>query len=157
VQSEQSVVVGGYGALVVNNTPRNVPWYLPRQAEPLLVSYLGSNPRYQPFGVQKLEWDLQRRQLEPAWTNEAVSSPNAVPILSLASGTVYLIGARDNAWTLEALDWTSGRSTFHWVIGGQRYNSLYSGTLLDEAGRIVYGTPWGRVRLEPRAESLGGE
>ncbi|MFP5307369.1 MAG: hypothetical protein ACLGI7_16300 [Gammaproteobacteria bacterium] len=157
VQSEQSVVVGGYGALVVNNTPRNVPWYLPRQAEPLLVSYLGSSPRYQPFGVQKLEWDPQRRRLEPAWTSEAVSSPNAVPILSLASGTVYLIGARDNAWTLEALDWTSGRSAFHWVIGGQRYNSLYSGTLLDEAGRIVYGTPWGRVRLEPRAEPLGGE
>ena len=29
IQSEQSVVVAGYGALVVNNVPRNVPWYLP--------------------------------------------------------------------------------------------------------------------------------
>ena len=28
IQSEQSVV-SGYGAMVVNNAPRNVPWYLP--------------------------------------------------------------------------------------------------------------------------------
>jgi hypothetical protein len=32
IQSEQSVVVAGYGALVVNNVPRNAPWYLPSQA-----------------------------------------------------------------------------------------------------------------------------
>ena len=61
----------------------------------------------------------------------------------------YLIGARDNRWTLEALDWDSGRSRFHHVIGGQRYNVMFAGTLLDEDGRIHYGTPWGRVRLAP--------
>jgi hypothetical protein len=38
---------------------------------------------------------------------------------------------------------------FHSVIGGQRYNPLFSGTELDELGRIHYGTPWGRVRLLP--------
>jgi hypothetical protein len=35
------------------------------------------------------------------------------------------------------------------VIGGQRYNPFFSGTEIDEAGRIHYGTPWGRVRLAP--------
>ena len=35
------------------------------------------------------------------------------------------------------------------MIGGQRYNVLFAGTLLDEAGRVHYGTPWGRVRLVP--------
>ena len=63
---------------------------------------------------------------------------------------VYLVGARDNRWTLEALDWATGESAFHYVIGGQRYNSLFAGTLVDEAGRVHYGTPWGRVRLNPR-------
>ena len=38
------------------------------------------------------------------------------------------------------------------MIGGQRYNPLYSGTPIDEAGRVHYGTPWGRARLAPRTQ-----
>jgi len=149
IQSEQSVVVHGYGALVVNNNPRNRPWYLPKQAEALLLTFLGSHPDHQPFGVQKFEWDAEKNELNVAWVNNEVSSPSAVPIISQPGNMVYLIGARDNQWTLEAMDWTSGESEFHYVIGGQRYNPMFAGTLLDEAGRIHYGTPWGRVRLNP--------
>ena len=29
----------------------------------------------------------------------------------------------------------------------QRYNVMFSATMLDEQGRIHYGTPWGRVRI----------
>jgi hypothetical protein len=151
IQSEQAVVVAGHGALVVNNQPRNAPWYLPQRADRLLVSYLGSQPRHQPFGVQKFEWDPAARQLRDAWTNEAISSPNCVPMVSTGANLAYLIGARDNAWTLEAIDWTTGASAFHYVIGGQRYNSLFAGTLIDEAGRVYYGTSFGRVRLDPRS------
>ncbi len=150
IQSEQSVVVAGYHAVVVNNKPRNVPWYLPERAHSMLISFLGSNPRYQPFGVQSFRWNPEQRRLENAWVNREVSSPSCVPIISYASNTVYLIGARDNQWTLEAMDLHSGESTFHYVIGGQRYNVLFAGTLLDEEGRIHYGTPWGRVRLAPK-------
>ena len=149
IQSEQAVVVSGYGALVVNNQPRNIPWYLPRRADRLLISYLGSNPRHQPFGVQKFEWDPAGRELREAWVNAAVSSPNCVPMVSAGSGLAYLVGARDNRWTLEALDWGTGESVFHYAIGGQRYNSLFAGTLIDEAGRVFYGTAYGRVRLNP--------
>lgn len=149
IQSEQSVVVEGFGALVVNNKPRNVPWYLPSQAHSLLISYLGSNPRHQPYGVQKFIWDPQTRTLKNAWVNNDISSPSSVPIVSQFNAKVYLIGARSNQWTLEAIDWNSGKEAFHYVIGGQRYNVFFSGTLLDEAGRIHYGSPWGRVRLNP--------
>ena len=149
IQSEQSVVVGGYSAVVVNNKPRNVPWYLPERAQTLLISFLGSNPRYQPYGVQKFEWNPGNRRLEMAWVNTDVSSPSCVPIISYASNRLYLIGARNNQWTLEAMDLDSGRSDFHYVIGDQRYNVLFAGTLLDESGRIHYGTHWGRVRLSP--------
>jgi hypothetical protein len=152
IQSEQSVVVAGYGALVVNNVPRNVPWYLPTRARTLLVSYLGSEPEYQPFGVQKFEWDPQTRRLEHAWVNTEVSSPSCVPVVSYPSDRVYLIGARDDQWTLEALEWSDGSSAFHTTIGGQRYNPLFSGTEIDEAGRIHYGPPWGRVRLAPQSK-----
>jgi hypothetical protein len=149
IQSEQSVVVADYGALVVNNVPRNPPWYLPSRAQSLLVSYLGSNPRYQPYGVQKFAWDPEQRELRHAWVNKEVSSPSCVPVVSYPSDRVYLIGARNNKWTLEALEWGNGRSAFHTEIGGQRYNPLFSGTEIDEARRIHYGTPWGRVRLVP--------
>lgn len=149
IQSEQSVVVAGHGALVVNNVGRNSPWYLPSRASMLLVSFLGSAPLYQPFGVQKFEWDPDARVLREAWVNREVSSPSCVPIVSYPSDRVYLIGARDNRWTLEALEWSDGRSAFHTMIGGQRYNPLFSGTEIDEQGRIHYGTPWGRVRLVP--------
>ena len=147
LQSEQSVIVEGYGALVVNNTPRNIPWYLPEKASTLMISLLGSNPEYQPYGVQKFEWNPQAQRLENSWVNNQVSSPSSVPMASLDSSRVYFVGARNNQWTLEALDWTTGKSDFHYVIGGQRYNVLFSGTLIDEDGRIHYGTPWGRVRL----------
>ncbi len=150
IQSEQSVVVSGHGALVVNNEPRNVPWWVPSQAARLFVSYLGSSPNHQPFGVQKFEWNPVARRFEPAWVNREISSPSCVPLVSQPSDRVYLIGARDNRWTLEALDWQTGRSDFHWVIGGQRFNPLFSGTLLDQKGRIHYGVPWGRVRIDPR-------
>lgn len=147
IQSEQSVIVAGYGALVVNNEPRNIPWWLPTRAKTLLISYLGSSPQHQPFGVQKFSWDPRSRMFKQAWVNRSVSSPSCVPIVSHQSGKVYLIGARKNQWTLEALDWQSGNSVFHSQIGNQRYNPFFSGTILDERGRIHYGSPWGRVRL----------
>ena len=150
IQSEQSVVVHGYGALVVNNNPGNRPWYFPSQADSLLVGYLGSNPEYQPFGVQKFEWDPVANELKEAWVNTNVSSPSSVPIVSQPNNMVYLIGARDNQWTLEAMDWTTGKEKFHYVIGGQKYNVFFAGTLLDDEGRIHYGTPWARVRLNPQ-------
>ena len=154
IQSEQSVIVEGYGALVVNNNPRNVPWYLPERASSLLISFLGSNPKHQPYGVQKFQWDPQVQQLKNAWVNNDVSSPSTVPIVSQLSSKVYLIGARDNQWTLESLDWRTGAEAFHYVIGGQRYNPFFSGTLLDEEGRVHYGSIWGRVRLDPNVQAI---
>jgi hypothetical protein len=156
-QSEQAVVVAGHGALVVNNVPRNSPWYLPSRARSLLVGYLGSNPTYQPYGVQKFEWDKTAQALRNSWVNRDVSSPSCVPIVSYPSDRVYLIGARENRWTLEALEWSDGRSAFHSTIGGQRYNPFFSGTEIDELGRIHYGSPWGRVRLVPNTDMVEPE
>jgi hypothetical protein len=147
IQSEQSVVVAGYGAMVVNNHPRNIPWYLPKQASSLLISFLGSNPEYQPYGAQRFAWSAEEQTLKSAWVNKEVSSPSTVPIVGVGSNTVYLVGARDNEWTLEAMDWDTGASRFHYIIGDQRYNVFFAGTLLDLDGRVHYGTPWGRVRL----------
>jgi len=159
IQSEQTVIVAGYGALVVNNHPRNIPWFLPDDGFSLgfLIGPLGSNPDFQPYGVQKFQWNPDKKRLEMAWVNEKMSSPNGVPWVSLGSNQIYLNGARDNKWTLEAIDWTTGESTFHYIIGGQRWNNEYSGPTIDEKGRVTFGTMFGRARIQPNIPAPAGD
>jgi len=151
IQSEQTVIIAGYGALVVNNHPRNIPWFMPDSGFSLgfLIGPLGSNPDFQPYGVQKFQWNPKNKRLELAWVNEKMSSPNGVPWVSLGTNQIYLNGARDNKWTLEAIDWTTGKSTFHYIIGDQKWNNEYSGPTIDEKGRVTFGTMFGRARIQP--------
>jgi hypothetical protein len=148
IQTEQSVVTSGYGALVVNNEPPSIPPGFPAAAVRLLVSYLGDDPAFTPHGVQKFEWDPRVRRLREAWVNTEVSSPNTVPLVSTPSGLVYTGGARDGKWTLEAIDWATGASAFHYVLGGSRYNGFFSGVVLDQDGRLILGAPFGKFRIE---------
>lgn len=152
IQSEQTVIVAGYGALVVNNTPRNTPFFMPTEGvgRGATIGPLGSNPKFQPFGVQKFEWNPDLRRLEKAWVNETISSPNGVPWVSTGSGQVYFMGARNNEWTLEAVNWLTGDPTFHYILGGQKHNNMFSGPTIDEKGRVFVGSYFGRSRIEPR-------
>ena len=156
IQSEQTVIVAGYGAFVVNNTPRNTSWFMPKEGvgRGVTIGPLGSNPKFQPYGIQKFEWNPIKRRLEQAWVNETISSPNGVPWVSIGSGQVYFIGARDNEWTLEAVDWLTGEPSFHYIIGGQTYNNAFSGPTIDEQGRIFVGTQFGRMRIEPHQKNV---
>ena len=61
---------------------------------------------------------------------------------------IYTVGARDGLWTLEGVDFGTGESRFHYVVGGARHNSLFSGVQLDHQGRIIYGNPFGKLRLD---------
>ena len=80
--------------------------------------------------------------------NSQVSSPNAVPMVSTFSNLAYTVGARDGDWTLEAIDWSTGESAFHYVTGSNRYNTLFSGLFLDQEGRVIHTTEFGIVRYE---------
>ncbi len=153
IQTEQSVVVGGYGALVVNNEPASVPADFPAAGTRVLVGYAGADPAFTPHGMQKFAWDPKTRALRAAWTNRQVSSANAVPVVSVGSGLVYTVGVRDGKWALEGIDWSTGRSAFHWTTGSSRYNTLFSGMNVDQQGRIVHTTAFGIVRYDVAAKS----
>jgi hypothetical protein len=144
VQTEQSVVVGGYGAFVVNNAPASKPFA--KAPDGAYVGLAGHHPDFTPHGVQKFEWDPQAKALKEAWVNTEVSSVNSVPIVSNGSNLVYTVGARDGEWTLEALDWSTGQSTFHYVTGSSRYNTQFSGVMMDQEGRPMHTTIYGLVR-----------
>ena len=140
------MVVGGYGAFVVNNAPASKP--IAKAPDGLFVGLAGHHPDFTPKGVQKFEWDPAAQILKEAWVNTEVSSVNSVPVVSNASNKVYTVGARNGQWTLEALDWTSGESAFYFVTGSSRFNTQYSGVLMDEEGRIMHTTVHGIVRYE---------
>lgn len=196
VQTEQSVIVSGYGALVVNNEPRNVPEELgaidPR-INALIVGFMGNEPLLQPYGIQKFKWKPARvkckdkhkdddssdddssddssdddssddecenwkrkkAKFKVAWTNTDVSSLNGVPAVSVESGMVYTVGARNGLYTIEALDWKTGEEVFHWYVGGNRFNSLYSGILINENNEIHYNTLWGKALFKPDEGGIG--
>ena len=147
IKTEQSITVSGYGAMTVNNEPASVPEGLPEQAARMLCFLLGHKPEYTPHGLHKYEWDPAAQQLKEAWVNTEVSSPNSVPFVAEESGLVYTCGARDGKWTIEALDWTTGESRFHFVLGGSQFNTLGAGVTIDDEGRLLFGNLFGKTRV----------
>ena len=68
--------------------------------------------------------------------------------MSRATQMMYFVGNRNETWTLEAVDWNTGHSAFHFPMGKrQKYNSLYSGTQIGPNGDLVTGTLTGLLRF----------
>ncbi len=147
IQTEQSITVSGYGAMTVNNEPAMIPDDFPDRGQRLLVFFLGHDPTYTPHGMHKYEWDPTSRELREAWVTTDVSSPNSVPFVSQASDLVYTCGARDGKWTIEAVDWSTGEPAFHLVLGGSQFNTLGAGVSIDDDGRLLFGTIFGKTRV----------
>jgi hypothetical protein len=147
IQTEQSITVCGYGAMTVNNQPAWVPEGVPESAERLLCFYLGHDDQYRPLGLHKFEWNPVERRLEEAWVCHEVSSPNSVPFVSQGSDLVYTCGTRNRRWTIEAVDWSTGEPAFHYVVGDSTFNTLGGGVTLDDDGRLLFGTIFGKTRI----------
>ena len=147
VKTEQSITVSGYGAMTVDNEPASIPEGFEGRAKRMLCFMLGHKPEYTPHGLHKFAWDPTTRSFGEAWVNREVSSPNSVPFVAEASDLVYTCGARDGTWTIEAVDWTTGESRFHYVVGGSQFNTLGAGVTVDDDGRILFGTIYGKTRI----------
>lgn len=48
---------------------------------------------------------------------------------------------------IEGVDWSTGRPAFHFVLGGSMFNTLGAGITLDEEGRLLLGTIFGKTRI----------
>ena len=147
LQTEQSITVSGYGAMTVDNEPASIPDGFPERGRRLLVFWLGHHPEYTPHGLHKFTWDPATRAFDTAWVCDAVASCNSVPYVSEAADLVYTVGARNHEWTLEAVRWSTGEPVFHHILGPSRHNSLGAGVTIDEDGRILHGTAFGKLRI----------
>ncbi|WP_420630228.1 hypothetical protein [Candidatus Leptofilum sp.] len=126
--SEQSVLVRGYAAVVVNNLLQEEPGYwrrIPQQISGSLAAFAGGDPDVAPFGIERIDWDATTQQCQQVWVNEDISIPNGIPTMSEASGLFYGIGQRDGVWGLEAVDFATGESAF-FVPSSQTTCSLAS-------------------------------
>lgn len=152
VQSEQSVVVRGTGAIVVNNSLDGAGALLPPGAGPL-GALISGNPRVAPHGMQRVDWDPAARSCRTTWVNGTVSVPNAIPTASAGSGMVYAVGQRDGVWGLEGVELATGASAL-WAPSGRApwHNSLYAQTEVVRGREIWTGTAAGIDRYVP----LGG-
>jgi len=113
--SEQSVLVRGYSAVVVNNLLQKEPFFwrwMPNFLMNALAAMEGANPDNAPYGIERIDWNPETKTCEVVWANTELSIPNAVPTMSQATGLFYAIGQRNGVWGLEAVDFDSGESQF---------------------------------------------
>ncbi|MEZ0366850.1 hypothetical protein ACAG26_24560 [Mycobacterium sp. pUA109] len=139
IQSEQSVVVNGYGAFVVQNigaggTPDR------------LVDVLANGPvDPPPHGMQRFEWDSEGHKWTSTWERGDVVSTSMVPAVSSQTNIVFVNGyTTADGWEVTGLDWNTGE-TVHRTIFGQ--SNLGNG-----AYALIEGLPNGDLLFN----SVGG-
>ncbi len=136
--SENSMAVVGNGLIVENNFgysgPRNVP-----QSQP---------------GLARVNIFAQDKGCELAWENLDVTSPSAVPKVSLANGLIYVY-TRDeanpddlHAWYFTALDVRTGKVLFKQLTGvGWKFNNHGGSISIASDGSAYVGVMGGVIKL----------
>jgi hypothetical protein len=137
--SENSMAVVGNGLIVENNFgysgPRNVP-----QSEP---------------GIARVNVLEDGSGCELAWENLSITSPTAVPKVSLANGLVYLY-TRDeanpddlHAWYFTAISAETGELVYKQLTGvGWFFNNHYGSISISPTGVAYVGMMGGLVKIE---------
>lgn len=144
--SEQSVLVRGHSAMVVNNEYQWDTSGLAGLWGKLTVLF-SNLPANAPYGVEKFSWQSDSRQLVSDWSNQ-ISCPNGIPTMSESSNLAYCWGQRKGKWTLEGMNWDTGASEVVIPIGYlPKYNSVYAATQVVDQGQVVSGTAGGITRL----------
>ena len=112
--SEQSVLVRGNAAVVVNNlltSEEGIGVGVPA-LDAALAALEEGNPAVAPHGIERVDWDPLTRTCAARWANPDISLPNGIPTMSAATDLIYAIGQRRGVWGLEAIDFETGESAF---------------------------------------------
>ena len=119
IQSEQSVVVSGYGAFVVNNMPPEVAPELVavNKNKVLQVSLMG--PAYPgPLGVERFEWDPVTHEWNRKWDRSDIASNSMIPAHSQSASMVLVNGFyEESGWEVTGLDWDTGKTVHRTIFG----------------------------------------
>jgi hypothetical protein len=144
VQSEQSVVVNGYGAFVVNNISES-------GEKDKLVDVLALGPVNRPgHGAERFEWDPNAHRWHSVWARGDVISVSMVPSVSSASGIVFVNGYYQNSgWELTGLDWNTGKTVHRVEFGkGNLGNGAYAIIQYAPNGDLIFNSVGGPIRVQ---------
>ncbi len=149
IQSEQSVVVSGYGAFVVNNMPISVADDLIGQNKILQVSLMG--PAYETsYGAERFEWNTETNEWSSVWSRPDVSSTSMVPIHSESGNMALLNGYRSpGGWEILGLDWDTGETVHQTLFGDLNGgNGAYAILQYLEDRDALFNTFAGPIRID---------
>ena len=149
IQSEQSVVVNGYGAFVVNNIPENAATYDIANANKILgVAAMG--PMYAPpTGAQRFAWDPVADEWISVWARSDVSSTSMVPIHSRLGSMALVNGyTAADGWEVTGMDWTTGTTVHRTIFGHKTFgNGAYAILQYLNNGDLLFNSFVGPYRV----------
>lgn len=146
IQSEQSVVVAGYGAFVVNNISDEITSPLPDK----IIGILSVGPLLpSPKGVERFQWNTKTNEWESVWTRPDVSSISMIPSVSRASNMVFVNGyTTSDGWEVTGLNWDTGTTTHRIIFGDtNRGNGAYAIIQYLENGDLLFNSVAGPLRV----------
>jgi hypothetical protein len=156
IQVENSIIIYGYGAFI-NNTELAQPLPMPAQSNRgkqwLADSFYMHVPGYEPLGGTQIRWDPKTRELKTAWQSQ-LNFMSSICQISGPTDILYCWGSRNREWTLEGVDWNTGKSAFHYTLGkSNKYNPFGGPVIIAPNGAIDCGCPGGLglVRVTPVA------
>lgn len=154
IQSEQSVVVNGYGAFVVNNIRKD-------GHKDKLVDVLAGGPVYAPpMGAERCEWDPSTNKWRSVWSRNDVVGTSMVPAMSSASNIVLINGyTKRDGWEVTGMDWNTGSTVSRTVFGHDNLgNGAYAIIQYLPNGDLLFNSIGGPVRVKydnPPSASVG--
>lgn len=146
IQSEQSVVVAGYGAFVVNNISDEITSPLPDK----IIGILSVGPLLpSPTGVERFQWNTKTNEWESVWARPDISSISMIPSVSRASNMVFVNGYTEtDGWEVTGLNWDTGATTHRVIFGDtNRGNGAYAIIQYLENGDLLFNSVAGPLRV----------
>lgn len=143
LQSEQTIIVSGYGAFVVNN--------LIEDGHPdRIIDVMTVGPVHAPpHGVEKIVWNPSENRFFSAWARGDVVSISMVPLASSGAGAVFVNGySREDGWEVTGLDWETGRTVSRTIFGhDNKGNGTYAILQFLEDGDMLFNSVIGPYRI----------
>lgn len=143
LQSEQTIIVSGYGAFVVNNLIEE--GHPDRIIDVMTIGPVHNPPR----GVEKIVWNERENRFYSAWTRGDVVSISMVPIVSSGANAVFVNGySKTDGWEVTGLDWDTGRTVSRTVFGqNNKGNGAYAILQFLENGDMLFNSVIGPYRI----------
>ena len=143
IQSEQTIVVNGWGAFLVNNLIDE--GHPDRIIDVMTVGPIHAGPK----GMERVEWNPEKNEFTSIWTRNDVVSTSMVPLVTSGSNMVLVNGyTAERGWEITGLDWSTGKNRTRIEFGQtNRGNGAYAILQLLENGDLLFNSVIGPYRI----------